>query len=244
MRLPNPRHLYEALKRKARAPETESERSLYVLLHGEKELNKAVPHRPWDTNSQVDLSVQYPYGVFSTAEVRSVLEAFLIATDNNAQISNAIAMPAEEIDIYRTLFFDTTTFRTDLELIIFLQGIPDDESNKNIKALYKIAFHQGLGALRWHFCRDKGQVTPEVVIRSVMTDSYYRSLEHRGQQITSKVAKEASRQARTAMDCARVLLTDQTGNADAEDLRIKFEQARKNRTIDQHLQDNPSEILH
>ena len=81
-------------------------------------------------------------------------------------------------------------------------------------------------------------------MRSVMTDSYYRSLEHRGQQVTSRVAKEASRLARTAMDCARVLLTDQTGNTDAEDLRIKFEQARKNRTIEQLQQVNPSEILH
>lgn len=241
MRLPNPRHLYEELEGKARAPETESERSLYVLLHGEKELNKAVPRRPWDSGSKVDPSVQYPYGVFCTPEVRAVLEAFLIASDDNAQISEAIAMPAEEIDIYRTLFFDTSTFHTDLELIIFLQKIPDENDSK---ALYKIAFHQGLGALRWQFCRDKGQVAPEIVMRSIMTDSYYRSLEHRGQQITSKIAKEASRSARTAMDCARVLLADQTGNTDAEDLRIKFEQARKNRTIEQHLEVNPNEILH
>ena len=241
MRLPNPRHCYEELERKARAPETEPERSLYVLLHGEQALNKAVPFRPWTSGSKVDPSVEYPYGIFRTGKVRAVMEAFLIASDNNAQICEALSMPAEEIDIYRKLFFDTDTFRTDLELMVFLQEIPDENASK---ALYKIAFHQGLGALRWHFCRDKGQVSPEVVIRSVMTDNYYRSLEQRGQQITSKVAKEAARFARTAMDCARILVADQTGNADAEDLRIKFEQARKNRTIEQHLQVNPNEILH
>jgi len=242
MRLPNPRHRYEDLARKARAPETEFERSLYVLLHGAEELNKAVPLRTWDTNQIVDPSVQYPYGIFCTPEIRSVLEAFLIASDDNAQICDALAMPAEEIDIYRTLFFDTSTFRTDLELIIFLQGISNEE---DYKKLYKIAFHQGLGALRWHFCRNKGQVAPETVVRSIMTDSYYRSLEHRGQAVTSKVAKEASRLARTAMDCARVLLTDNGGNTDAEDLRIRFEQARKNRTIEQHQHANPDEkILH
>lgn len=242
MRLPNPRHRYEELARKARAPETESERSLYVLLHGAEELNKAVPLRPWDSGQIVDPSVQYPYGIFRTPEIRAFLEAFLIASDNNAEICMALAMPAEEIDIYRNLFFDTSTFRTDLELIIFMQDIPDEGQNKQ---LYKIAFHQGLGALRWHFCRDKGQIPPETVMRSIMTDSYYRSLEHRGQAVTSKVAKEASRLARTAMDCARVLLTEHSGGtSDAEDLRIKFEQARKNRTIEQHLKVNPSEILH
>jgi len=242
MRLPNPRHRYDALKRKARAPETESERSLYVLLHGPEELNKAVPLRTWDDTQVIDPSVEYPFNVFHTPAVRSVLEAFLIASTDNAAICEALAMPAEEVNVYRSLFFDTDTFKTDLELIVFLQQVSaEDESTWQ---LYKIAFHQGLGALRWHFCRDKGQVSPEVVIRSVMTDSYYRSLEHRGQAVTSKVAKEASRLARTAMDCARTLLTDQTGNADAEDLRIKFEQARKNRTIDQYAQVNPNEIMH
>jgi len=214
---------------------------LYVLLHGSDALSKAVPHRPWVDSSEIDPCVQYAYGIFCTPEIRAVLEAFLIASNNNAYVGDAITMPAEEVNVYRELFFDTATFRTDLELIVFLQGISEENPSK---ALYKIAFHQGLGALRWHFCRDKGQVSPEVVMRSVMTDSYYRSLEHRGQQVTSRVAKEASRLARTAMDCARVLLTDQTGNTDAEDLRIKFEQARKNRTIEQLQQVNPSEILH
>jgi hypothetical protein len=241
MRLPKPRHRYDELRKKARAPVTEAERSLYVLLHGEAELNKAVPLRPWDAGKVVDPSVQYPYGVFCTDEVRAVLEAFLLASEDNARICEATAMPAEEINIYRELFFDTAQFRTDLELIVFLQQIPDEAT---YKPLYKIAFHQGLGALRWHFCRDKGQVEPETVVRNVMTDSYYRSLEHRGQAVTSKVAKEASRLAKTALDCARVLLTEHSGGSDTEDLRIRFEQARKNRNIEQLQQTSPGEVLH
>lgn len=241
MRLLDPRHRYDALRYKTRVPDTEAERSLYMLLHGEEELNKALPLRPWPKGQPIDASVQYPYGVFCTLEVRSVLEAFLIASDNNAQICDALAMPAEEIDIYRQLFFDTSTFRTDLELMVFLQGIPEDAGHKK---LYKIAFHQGLGALRWQFCRDKGEVAPDLVVRSVMTDSYYRSLEHRGQPLTSKTAKEATRLARTAMDCARVLMAEGGSSGDTNDLRIKFEQARKNRTIEQLQQISPGEILH
>lgn len=244
MRLLDPRHAYNELAHKTRAPNTDAERSLYVLLHGIAALDKAVPLRPWGDKQIIDPSVEYPFTVYSTPEIRAVLEAFLIASTSNANICAALSMPAEEVNNYRELFFDTSVFRTDLELMVFLQNIPEDESNKTNKKLYKIAFHQGLGALQWHFCRDKGQVSPEVVIRSVMTDSYYRSLEHRGQQITSKVAKEASRLARTAMDCARTLISDDTGNADYEDLRIKFEQARKNRTIDELQQVSPGEILH
>lgn len=241
MRSLNPRHVYQALLEGTRTPQTEAERGLYVILHGEEELNNAVPLRPWAPGTKLDPGLVYTYNVFKNPEIRFVLEAFLIAADNNADISEALAMPAEEINIYRELFFDTSVFKTDLELIVYLGKIPEDTEQKK---LYKIAFHQGLGALRWHFCRDKGQIDADTVLQSIMTDSYFRSLEHRGQAVTSKVAKEASRLARTAMDCARVILSEDRGSADAEDLRIQFEKARKNRTIDELQQSTSTEILH
>jgi hypothetical protein len=214
---------------------------MFVLLHGPEELNALTPHRPWDANTLVDPSIGYPFDVFRSEATRHILEAFLLSTDEDAPIGAALSMPADEVSAYRHLFFDTSVFKTDLDVIAYLQTIPDDIA---YKGLYKIAFHQGIDALRWHFCRDKGQAEPADVIRTLMTDSFFRSLEHRGQSITSKAAKEAAKMASTALLCAKTLLQESsTTESDIESLRMKFEEIRSSRTI-QDLSKAGIEVIH
>lgn len=246
MRSVNPRHRYDAIYLKERAPETELERSLFVALHGSAALDEITPHRPW--NDVIDPNMVYPMAVHQSPEIRGILEAFLLASDNESEIGNALAMPVDEVAVYRHLFFDTEVFRTDLELMSYMRTIPEKDPNK---PLYKIAYHQGLGALRWHFCRNKGSVEPEEVIHTIMTDAYYRSLEHRGLPITSKVAKEALKLARVSLDCARTLTADREVSKDtSESLKFKFEKVRDNRSIDDFRKDltkqggSAQEILH
>lgn len=230
MRSLNPRHRYEALLQKRRVPETNHERSLYVALHGKDALNKVVPFRPWSEDQEVDTLVHYPMNVFRSDAIRNILEAFLIASKNDFSVAEALAMPPEEVNFYREIFFDTSVFKTELEVMVFMQEIPEDHP---AKPYYRIAYHQGLGALQWHFCRNKGEVGAPEVVKTLMTDSYFRSMEHRGQLITGKLAREAAKYAKISLECARALL----GNNDfideaAEDLRIKFETARGNRTVE------------
>jgi len=226
----DPRHVFRAMHSRSRQPETDLERSLFVRVHGGKALTEETPLRPWDPTCLLDPALKYPYEIFSDPQTRGVMEAFLIASSEDSIIGAALDMPAEEVDAYRRLFFDTRTFITDLDLIVYLQQIPEDDA---VKPLYKIAFHQGIGALRWHFCRDKGQVQPGDVVRTLMTDAFFRSLEHRGQSITSKAAKEAGRMANTALMAARVLLQDSdVVENDIESLRMKFEEVRHTRTVD------------
>jgi hypothetical protein len=243
MRSPNPRHRFEALSLKRAAPETEHERSLFVLLHGAAALNTLCPLRPWSKDAVIDPSVEYPYLVFRTGSIRAVLESFLLASSNDAEVADSVSMPPEEVDIYRNLFFDTTVFRTELEIIVFMQSIPEDDPYKNF---YRIAYHQGLGALRWHFCRNKGQIPAEDVVRTIMTDAYFRSLEHRGQVITGKLAKEAAKYAKLSLECARAILQkNDLPEGSTEDLRIKFEEARQNRTIaDLQREVGPEKVVH
>lgn len=241
MRLRDPRHRYASIKYRNRTPESDFERSLFVLLHGSEELNKLTPHRPWTADTVVDPSINYPLDVFRSETTRPIIEAFLLATDDDAAVGSALSMPVDEVSAYRHLFFDTTAFRTDLDIIVYLQTIPDDAS---YKGLYKIAFHQGVEALRWHFCRDKGQAEPADVIRTLMTDTFFRSLEHRGQSITSKAAKEAAKMASTALLCAKTLLQESsTTESDIESLRMKFEEIRSSRTI-QDLSKAGIEVIH
>lgn len=239
----NPYRVFEGLQDKTRVPETELERSLFVQIHGSNVLNKLLPLRPWDTKTMLDPSIEYPWLVFNMPEVRAILEAFLLATDNDYEIYSALRMPADEVTAYRKLFFDTTVFRTDLELIVFLRKFTDTEATKK---LYRIAFHQGVGALRWHLCRDKGAIDPEDVVKTVMTDAFYRALEHRGTPLANTLTREASNYARLSLECARTLLRDRSpGHADIEDLRIRFEEARKTRTVhDLKLETGGEEVLH
>ena len=230
MRTPNPRHRYDAFSTKCRIPETDYERSLYVALHGADALNKISPLRPWSDNHQIDSAIHYPLLVFRTESIRSILEAFLISSKNDFAIAEALNMPCEEVSLYRAIFFDTSVFRTELELIVFMKEIPEEHP---YKAYYRIAYHQGLGALQWQFCRNKGEVPAEDVVKTVMTDAYFRSLEHRGQLMTSKLAREAAKYAKISLECARALLgNDSFQSEDADSLRIKFEEARGNRTVE------------
>lgn len=242
MRSSNPRKLYESIAQRRKTPDTELERSLFVALHGASELNKLTVHRPWDDDQMIDPSLTYPLGVFRTDETRPVMEAFLLATEEDHEVGQALGMNIDEVSIYRSLFFDTSVFRTDLEIIVFMQNISEEDPYKK---MYKIAFHQGIGALRWHFCRDKGEVAAEKVIKTVMTDAYYRSLEHRGMPITSKVAKEAARLAKLSLDCAKLITENEVHEGDDKDLSFKFEQVRKNRSVEDLKQDTgTSEVLH
>jgi len=230
MRSPNPRHRYEALLSKRKIPETNYERSLYVVLHGVKELNNVCSLRPWVEAQPVEEYVRYPILVFKTESIRSILEAFLISSKNDFAVAEALQMPPEEVSFYREVFFDTSVFRTELEIMVFMQEIPEDHP---YKPYYRIAYHQGLGALQWHFCRNKGEIPAQDVVKTLMTDAYFRSLEHRGQLITGKLAREAAKYAKISLECARALLGNTDFfNEDAENLRIRFEEARGNRTVE------------
>ena len=230
MRRLSPRHRYEGFKNQQLVPETEVERSLYVILHGGEALSKVCPLKPWDETSLLEPSIEYPHYVFNQESVRAVLEAFLLSTDDDYRISQALEMPLDEIDVYRHLYFDTTVFRTQLERIVFMQEFPEEHPHKK---LYNIALRHGFDALRWHFCQARGEMTPELVIKTVMTDAYFRSLEHRGLISTSKLAREAAKYAKISIDCARTLIAkSETVDETTENLRLKFEQVRKNRTIE------------
>jgi hypothetical protein len=241
MRLRNPRHRYECVKTRVRLPTDDLERTLFVILHGADELNKISPQRPWGADQVVDPSVRYPHNVFNSETTRMILEAFLISTDSDADIGDALGMNIDEVHAYRHLFFDTDCFRTDLDLIAYMRSIPEESE---YKGMFKVAFHQGFHALRWQFCRDKGRVEPEDVIRTIMTDTFFRSLEHRGMSLTSKAAKEATKLATTALQAARILTGDEPpADSDLQGLKMKFEQVRENRTV-QDLQKSGVEVIH
>lgn len=243
MRRLSPRHRYEGFYNKTLVPETSTERSLYVLLHGPEALGDVCPLRPWGEHTLLEPSIEYPYWVFQDQTLRVLIEAFLLSTDDDGKIAQALDMPPDEVEVYREVFFDTKVFRTQLERIAFMQEFPEHHPYKK---LYSIALRHGFEALRWHYCQNRGEISPEFVVKSVMTDAYFRSLEHRGLISTSKIAREAAKYAKISIDCARTLIAkSETVDETTESLRLKFEEVRKNRTIeDLKLETGVEKVVH
>ncbi len=228
----DPRHKYQAFLSRKLHPTDGTERSLYVLMHGEKVFNEDVPLRPWDPKQVIDPTSYYAWDVFNNANLKYIFEAFLFATPDNELVFESLGVNPDEISFYRSVFFDTEAFRNDLERMSWIQTIPEGTTHKE---LFRMAFNQGFVALRWTYCRNKGEVTPEEAEQVVLTDSYVQYLSHRGKPLTNKTAKEARNLSRVILDTVKTIRSKNTlGDMPmtSEALRFKFEQMRTTRTVD------------
>lgn len=228
----DPRHKYNAFLNRKLIPADGTERTLYVLMHGEHVFNTDLPLKPWDSKQVVDPTSYYAWEIFTNPSLKGIFEAFLFATPDNELIYESLGVNPDEISFYRAYLFDTDAFRNDLERISWIAAIPETDAYKE---LFKMAFNQGFAALRWHYCRSKGDVTPEEAEQVVLMDSYVQYLSHRGKPLTSKVAKEARNLSRVIIDTVKTIRAKDTmgempGSSDA--IRFKFEQLRTTRTVD------------
>jgi hypothetical protein len=228
----DPRKRYNDFLSRKVLPTDGTERTLYVLLHGEKIFNQDLPLKPWDSKQVLDPTSYYAWEIFTNPGLKNIFEAFLFACPDDELIYESLGVNPDEISFYRTMLFDTTAFRNDLERISWIQTIPESEPHKEY---FKMAFNQGFVALRWHYCRSKGEVTPEEAEQTVLTDSYVQYLSHRGKSLTNKTAKEARSLSKVIIDTVKTIrskdtLSDMPGNADT--IRFKFEQLRVTRTVE------------
>ena len=227
----DPRHRYNAFLTRRQFPETGSERSLYVLIHGAEIFNEDIPLSGWNTTQVLDPTSLNAWEIFKSPSLGGIFEAFLFSTPDDFQIYESLGVEIDEISFYRQMFFDADVFRNDLERIGWIQAIPEDNAYKE---LYRVAFNQGFAALRWHYCRSKGSVSPEDAEQIVLTDSVIQYLSHRGKPLTNKVAKEARNLSRVIIDAVRTIRSKNQSEilpTTSEGLRFKFEQIRTNRTI-------------
>jgi len=228
----DPRHRYNAFLNRKVLPADGTERTLYVLMHGEVVFNEDLPLKPWDKKQVLDPTSYYAWEIFMNPSLKGIFEAFLFSTPDNELVYESLGVNTDEISFYRTVLFDTDAFRNDLERISWVQAIPETDSSKE---LFKMAFNQGFAALRWHYCRSKGEVSPEEAEQVVLTDSYVQYLSHRGKSLTNKTAKEARNLSRIIIDTVKTIrakntMGDMPGNSEA--IRFKFEQLRTTRTVE------------
>ncbi len=201
-----PDQRYLTIKDKAEVPpEHNLERALWDILHGEGS----------------DPAVSYALEIYSNECEREVMQAWLLARADNAQIEAGLRIPPEVTDAFRHLFFDVGLFRDELDLLGWVQAYErEQQGSGHGPQLFKMAITGGVDALAWLFSRGDFSIDPDKVTKQVMTDTFFRGQANRGHGLASKEAAAAHAFYQTAFKAAAPLT--KSGAGDKEDLKIKL----------------------
>lgn len=167
-------------------------------------------------------AVAYASDLHENEEHRPVIDAFLLARTPLDIIASTLDIPAHVLETYMQLFMDVSVFRNKLELITYATHY---ESSAYGKELVRAAVTVGLDYLLWAYGNGNGQLDTRHVIRRTMLDAYFRGMAHKGNALTSNVAKEALKWWSTAIRNAESLekIDPHTAQNAVDELRIALE---------------------
>jgi hypothetical protein len=132
---------------------------------------------------------RYAFDLYSNRDHRMVMDAFILAQTPNDLIVQTLRIPPEVIDVYCQLFMDISVFRNRLELISFAKDYPGTEYAKD---LVRTAVTVGHEYLLWAYGHaDTSKIDSRYIVRKTMVDAFFRGLAHKGNSLTSRIAKEA-----------------------------------------------------
>lgn len=182
------------------------------------------------------------YDIYMESEHRAVLEAFLIAGSTSSLIEKVLQIPSSTTAAYQHLFFDQSSFRNRLELLGYATEF--DGSN-HAREVLRASVTVGLEYLLWVYGGANVQVDSRQVIRHTMAEAYYRGMAHRGNSITSGVAKESQKWWATAVRNAELLekIDPRAEKQAFEEIRIQLEKHDDTFTPDDAPVD-PADIMH
>ena len=182
------------------------------------------------------------YDLYRDATHRATMDAFVLAGAMPALVEKVLAVKAPVTEAYCFLFMDTTRFRNRLEMLSYASTYAGDaQSRETIRAAVTV----GIDYLLWVYGSPDLQVDARQVIRHTMAESYYRGLVHRGNSLTSDIAREAHRWWGTAVKNAELLerIDPRAEKQAFEEIRIQLEKVDDTYTTETAPVD-PSEILH
>lgn len=169
-----------------------------------------------------DTAVAEAFDLFKRAEHREVLDAFCLARVSYEVICSSLEIPQSVVQAYEYLFMDCGVFRNKLERMTYAAEYEGSEYGKE---LVRTAVAVGSEYLLWAFGDRVSDVEPKAIIRRTMVDAYYRGLAHKGNSLTSAVAKEAQKWWSTAVKNAQLIenIDPQTSKTALEELRLAIE---------------------
>jgi len=210
MKSVSPRHRFEAVlatvKTSAPPPPEELELALHGLI---------------TRTGQPNAGVSYAYDLYLDLQHRAVLDAFILAGAERATVAKVLDIPESVLLMYEYFFFDTSTFRNRLEKISYASNYDGDAYAAE---LLKTGVMVGADYLLWTY-GGKDSVDTRAIVRHTMIDSFFRGMSHKGNSLTSGVAKEAQKWWATAIRNAEILekMDPQATKQAYEELRIALE---------------------
>jgi hypothetical protein len=220
----NPSHRYRAVRDATEPPEHPYERALWELLHdqaGDDHVARALEAYAGDTE-------------------REIMQAWLIANATDAQVKEHLRIPEEVTRAYRHLFFDTTVFRDELDVLRWVREYKPSGTAEFGEGLLKNAVMQGVDFLGWLFGRRVAALDPETVQKQIMADAYFRGRMNRFHPLTSREAQLSHTFMATAFKASQVLSAGSP--PDINQLVIKLRYRDLTEPVDAVVKDE--DILH
>jgi len=166
-----------------------------------------------------DATVEYAYDLYRNTEHRVVIDAFLLAKASPGLVSQTLGIPVAVIEAYAYLFMDVSFLRDRLELLSYANEYEGPFASREI---IRTAVTIGVSYLIWAYGGNAENVDPRVIIRHTMIDSFFRGMAHKGNSLTSSMAREAQKWWGTAVRNAELLerVDPQVTKAAVDELRI------------------------
>lgn len=204
-----PRHRYDAVVTavKARTPPAGGR---------ELALYQVITRQP-----SPDPVAAYAYDLFQDAQHRAILDAFILAEAGLGTTSRVLNIPSDVLEFYVDMFFDTSVFRNRLEKISYASNY---EGDAWASELLRTGVMVGADYLVWTY-GGQDKLDTRAVVRHTMIDAFFRGMSHKGNSLTSGVAKEAQKWWATAIKNAEILekMDPQAAKQAYEELRIALQ---------------------
>ena len=167
----------------------------------------------------VSHDVSLAHDLYTEVEHRCVVDAFLLTRSQHHEIASVLEMDVAVIDTYAYLYMDMAAFRNRLEIVSYASRYDGDAYGKE---LVRTAVSVGADYMHWAYGKPRDTFDPRKVIQHTMTDSFYRGMAHKGNALTTNVAKEAHKWWATAVKNAELSerLNPSTAKQAIEELRI------------------------
>lgn len=159
-----------------------------------------------------------------------VLDALLLVRAETEAVCDALGLAPRVLEVYRSLFFDPGAFKHAFAARSYVASIRDDTEEYTA---YALAITEGADALLARY--RVGEPTPPDPLKTaqkVMAEFALRSREHRGRPLTSKIAQEALKAGKAAVDAAAAVRGMQPKNGgDTAALRFELALTTQNHTV-------------
>lgn len=216
----------EAIERKVKpATLAGAERDLYAILSGK-------------VTAKTSASVIRAHEIFSREFKRETLEALLLAGAGASEVEDVLRVPEDVTEVYRKLFFDTSVFEDELDIIDYAKSIPPDTFGGELK---QFGVDLGKECLKVRLACGKYTVEPGIVLAGVRSTAYMMTQLAKINRADSSMANAALRWAQVSLRA--VPEEEKAEQAGIEKLQLALE--TRDETTDAEKSGIPKdEILH